>query len=381
MSIKELKDTFLIDRLVNEAAKDKESASYLFYGDKRVNLLFYALEFSKLFLCEEIENDYCGVCDVCKSIDNYMYPDIEIINKDEQGIKIDEVREIIYNAVESPYKAKKKVYILNSIEKLRKESANALLKVIEEPPKNLYFILLSRSLNIIPTIKSRVITFPIKPLDYQSLNVDKELYYFFDGNVADIELWKNEKISIEYQKIEFEKIFENMEFYYIYKDLSTLVLKIYSEKIFNDKKEFMNKADFKLLKDHLKELTEIYTNEDNFFSIETFKNNQDFGSNLEIINTYLKSIYLSIKVKYILSINALGKNYKYYSNSEKIEISMRTNDIFSNNKKDVKEFLDRLIFIRKNKIKNLKKIIEIKNSVDNNVNLRALITNFFMFYE
>ena len=54
MSIKDLKDTFLIDRLINEAAKDKESASYLFYGDKRVDLLFYALEFSKLFLCENL---------------------------------------------------------------------------------------------------------------------------------------------------------------------------------------------------------------------------------------------------------------------------------------------------------------------------------------
>ena len=65
MIIMDLKDTFLIDRLINDAAKDKESASYLFYGDKRVDLLFYALEFSKLFLCENFkDNDYCGVCNV-----------------------------------------------------------------------------------------------------------------------------------------------------------------------------------------------------------------------------------------------------------------------------------------------------------------------------
>ena len=96
MGIENLKDRFLIDRLINEAAKNKESASYLFYGDKRVNLLFYALEFSKIFLCEEIENDYCDICPVCKSIDNFSYPDIEILNKDNTGVKIEDIRDIIY---------------------------------------------------------------------------------------------------------------------------------------------------------------------------------------------------------------------------------------------------------------------------------------------
>ena len=102
MGIERLKDKFLIDRLINEAAKDKESASYLFYGDKRVNLLFYALEFSKLFLCEEIENDYCGECPVCKSVDSFTYPDIEILNRNNTGIKVEEVRDINYRAAESP---------------------------------------------------------------------------------------------------------------------------------------------------------------------------------------------------------------------------------------------------------------------------------------
>ena len=382
MSIKDLKDTFLIDRLINEAAKDKESASYLFYGDKRVDLLFYALEFSKLFLCENFkDNDYCGVCNVCKSVDNYSYPDIEIINKDEQGVKIDDVREIILNAIESPYKAKKKVYILNGVEKLRKESANALLKIIEEPPKNLYFILLSKSLNIIPTIKSRVMTFVIKPLDIEALEVEKEIYYFFDGNVKDIELWKMEKQDISCGQLSLEELFRNIEVYYLYNELMDLLAKVQAEKLFNDKKEFMSKPDFKIFKDYIKELLEIYEDTEDSFDVEKLKNNDDFALHLQAVNLYLKEIYLIIKIKYIQSIMMLGKNYKYYKSSEKIEVNQRVNDIFTKNKKDLKNFLDRLIFIKKNKIKNLKKIIEIKNSIDNNVNIRALISNFFMFYE
>ena len=382
MSIKDLKDTFLIDRLINEAAKDKESASYLFYGDKRVDLLFYALEFSKLFLCENFkDNDYCGVCNVFYSVDNYSYPDIEIINKDEQGVKIDDVREIILNAIESPYKAKKKVYILNGVEKLRKESANALLKIIEEPPKNLYFILLSKSLNIIPTIKSRVMTFVIKPLDIEALEVEKEIYYFFDGNVKDIELWKKKKQDLSCGQLSLEEIFRNIEVYYIYNELTELLMRVQAEKLFNDKKEFMSKPDFKIFKDYIKELLEIYEDTEDSFDVEKLKNNDDFALHLQAVNLYLKEIYLIIKIKYIQSIMMLGKNYKYYKSSEKIEVNQRVNDIFTKNKKDLKNFLDRLIFIKKNKIKNLKKIIEIKNSIDNNVNIRALISNFFMFYE
>ena len=381
MGIERLKDKFLIDRLINEAAKDKESASYLFYGDKRVNLLFYALEFSKLFLCEEIENDYCGECPVCKSVDSFTYPDIEILNRNNTGIKVEEVRDIIYRAAESPYKSKKKVYILNGLEKLRKESSNALLKTIEEPPKNLYFILLSTSLNIIPTIKSRVMKFYVKPLDSETLEVEKSVYDFFDGNIKDIELWKNNSESINYEKIQLTEIFRNIEIYYIFKELSDLVLRVENEKIFSEKKEFMNKPDFKLLKDDLKEIQLLYPDNENLFDVEKLKNNETFGREIENIKKYSENVYLSIKINYIASINNLGKNYRYYKNSEKIETISKMFEIFSNNKKDIKDFFDKLILIKKDKIKNLNKIIEIKNSIDNNVNLKAIISNFFMFYE
>ena len=381
MGIERLKDKFLIDRLINEAAKDKESASYLFYGDKRVNLLFYALEFSKLFLCEEIENDYCGECPVCKSVDSFTYPDIEILNRNNTGIKVEEVRDIIYRAAESPYKSKKKVYILNGLEKLRKESSNALLKTIEEPPKNLYFILLSTSLNIIPTIKSRVMKFYVKPLDSETLEVEKSVYDFFDGNIKDIELWKNNSESINYEKIQLTEIFRNIEIYYIFKELSDLLLRVENEKIFSEKKEFMNKPDFKLLKDDLKEIQLLYPDSENLFDVEKLKNNETFGREIENIKKYSENVYLNIKINYIASINNLGKNYRYYKNSEKIETISKMFEIFSNNKKDIKDFFDKLILIKKDKIKNLNKIIEIKNSVDNNVNLKAVISNFFMFYE
>ena len=224
-------------------------------------------------------------------------------------------------------------------------------------------------------------TFVIKPLDIETLKVEKEVYYFFDGNVKDIELWKKEKQDINYKQIPLEELFRNIEIFYLYNELTELLMRVQTEKMFNDKKEFMGKPDFKTFKDYTKELIEIYEDTEDSFDVEKLKNNDDFALHLPSINLYLKEIYLKIKINYIQSIETLGKNYKYYKNSEKIEVNQRVNEIFTKNKKDLKNFLDRLIFIKKNKIKNLKKIIEIKNSIDNNVNIRALISNFFMFYE
>ena len=77
-----------------------------------------------------------------KQIDNLVHPDVEIINKNNGNIKIDEVREIIYETIESSFNSPKKIFIIFGVENLRKESTNALLKTIEEPPKDVYFILL-----------------------------------------------------------------------------------------------------------------------------------------------------------------------------------------------------------------------------------------------
>ena len=152
----------IIENLKKEAALNKVSASYLFYGDRRVDLLSYALQFSKMIMTAGFPEDSSEKEEIERKIDNYQYPDVEVINKENENIKIDEVREIIYSAIESSYSSPKKIFILSSIENLRKESSNALLKILEEPPKDVYFILLSRTLNIIPTIKSRTVKFYMK---------------------------------------------------------------------------------------------------------------------------------------------------------------------------------------------------------------------------
>jgi hypothetical protein len=195
----EMEKERIIDILEKESEFEKVSATYLFYGDKRVDLIYYAKEFCKLILLKNKQStedeEY-----IMRQINDESHPDIEIINKDNSGIKIDKVREIIYSAIESPYNSSKKIFIINGVEGLRKESANAFLKIIEEPPKDIYFILLTRTLNILPTIKSRAIKFYIPAQTPVSLNVEKETYDFFDGNTEKIEKWKKSNVNINDKK-------------------------------------------------------------------------------------------------------------------------------------------------------------------------------------
>lgn len=75
-----------------------------------MDLIYYAKEFCKLILLKNKQStedeEY-----IMRQINDESHPDIEIINKDNSGIKIDKVREIIYSAIESPYNSSKK-YLL-----------------------------------------------------------------------------------------------------------------------------------------------------------------------------------------------------------------------------------------------------------------------------
>ena len=145
-------------------------------------------------------------------------------------------------------------------------------------------------------------TFVIKPLDIKALEVEKEVYYFFDGNVKDIELWKKEKQDISYRQLSLDELFRNIEVYYLYNELAELLTKVQAERLFNDKKEFMSKTDFKIFKDYIKELLEIYEDTEDSFNVEKLKNNDGFALHLEAVNLYLKEIYLNIKINYIANI-------------------------------------------------------------------------------
>lgn len=197
--------------LKNEIKMGKKSGTYLFYGERGSELMEFTLAFAKGLNCSEEPFDFCGRCDVCLRIDSGNYPDVEVV-EDPSGIKIDRVREVIYQASSSSYEGRKKVFILKGVEKLRAESANALLKIIEEPGEGTFFLLTSHSLNILPTILSRSVAVHIKKKSPEELGVSQEEYDFFFGDMEDIIDYKEMEIDLS-QPVPYRDIGENLKNY------------------------------------------------------------------------------------------------------------------------------------------------------------------------
>lgn len=139
--------------------KDQLRDSYLFSGPDGVGKRTVAIEFAKAVNCENKE-ERTSLCDCasCRKIDSMNHPDIFIIHPEgkSNSIKIEKIRELIYQASLKPYEARKKVFIINDAECLREEAQNAFLKLLEEPPKNHILILTSGNIaGLLATILSR----------------------------------------------------------------------------------------------------------------------------------------------------------------------------------------------------------------------------------
>ena len=189
--------------LKNELKKGVNSGTYLFYGKKGTNLFEFAVSFAKALNCENEKFDFCDECRVCKNIEKLVYADLEIIKPENGSIKIDVIREMIAKSTKTSYEGNKKVFIIRDVNKLKEAAANALLKTIEEPVKDTFFILLTNDLNILATIKSRAMLIKFDSLRKSELNVSEKIFNFFEGNMEDIlniKKYRIDEVILEYIK-------------------------------------------------------------------------------------------------------------------------------------------------------------------------------------
>ena len=100
----------------------------------------------------------CGNCDSCRLFKSHNHPDVKYIapEKGKKNILVSAAREIISDAVILPQKSRRKVFIVRQAETLNINAQNALLKILEEPPASVLFILLSSSRQaLLETVVSR----------------------------------------------------------------------------------------------------------------------------------------------------------------------------------------------------------------------------------
>jgi len=134
------------------------NGAYIFTGPSGVGKFTAGIEFAKAINCDKPGPDACEECVSCKKINSLNHPDLFIIRKEEGSsfIKIDRIRDVIYQASLKPYEARKKIFIIAEAEDMNEESQNALLKILEEPRENQIFILTTSVVSgILATVFSR----------------------------------------------------------------------------------------------------------------------------------------------------------------------------------------------------------------------------------
>ncbi len=210
--------------LVQEAKNDRISHAQLFLGEEGCGKLPLALAFAQYLLCEApTDSDSCGSCPSCIKVSHLTHPDVHFVfpvvksaadkvtisddrrelwnkfllqnpyfnlnmwqnytgdmSKNAQ-IGVQESRSIIKKLSLKSYSGKYKIMVLWLPEKMNNSAANKLLKILEEPPENTLFFLVSEAIDtILPTIISRT-----QIIKIPNLKIDEVKNYLLENNTTD----------------------------------------------------------------------------------------------------------------------------------------------------------------------------------------------------
>ena len=142
---------------------------YLFIGPEGVGKRLAAMTLAKAVNCLESTSDSCDTCSSCKKIENRQHPDVHVIECEDSEIKIENIRQLQREISFKPYEAKKKVFIIDKAHYLNPESSNALLKVLEEPPKDSLIILVTEK----PSLLFKTVISRCKTLKFPALKRER----------------------------------------------------------------------------------------------------------------------------------------------------------------------------------------------------------------
>lgn len=155
-----------IARLKNLIEEGRMPHALLFVGPKGIGKFLTAQILAAALFCEQGEKP-CGTCSSCRVFFANAHPDFSVVRPDGQAIKIDQIRALQSEISLVPCLSNRRVVIVDEAELMTVQSANCLLKTLEEPVGNATFILIAGSRRmLLDTIVSRcaAITFQALPV-------------------------------------------------------------------------------------------------------------------------------------------------------------------------------------------------------------------------
>jgi len=156
--------------LSNALDSDRLHHAYLFTGTRGVGKTTLARVFAKCLNCERgVSSRPCGECSACLELDEGRFVDlIEVDAASRTGV--DDTRELLDNVQYAPSKGRYKVYLIDEVHMFSKNSFNALLKTLEEPPPHIKFLLATTDPKKLPiTILSRCLQLNLKRLGVEQI--------------------------------------------------------------------------------------------------------------------------------------------------------------------------------------------------------------------
>lgn len=139
--------------------------SVLFCGPEGVGKRQTALVLAKALNCLEKTDDACEECVSCRAINEGNFPDVIEIVAVGDIIKVDQMPIVKQLAYLKPMIGKRRLFIVDEAEKMNEESANSILKVLEEPPLFTHILLVSDNpASLLQTVKSRCQTLNFSPV-------------------------------------------------------------------------------------------------------------------------------------------------------------------------------------------------------------------------
>ena len=160
----------ITETLKKQVAEGRTSHAYLFTGTRGTGKTTCAKILAKAVNCEHpVNGDPCCQCPSCLGLESGSFLDVlELDAASNNGV--DQVRALRDEAIYAPANVKKRVYIVDEVHMLSTAAFNALLKILEEPPAHLMFILATTELHKVPaTILSRCQRFSFKRITPQDI--------------------------------------------------------------------------------------------------------------------------------------------------------------------------------------------------------------------